>query len=102
MKTKKDKIKKPNYERLPEIVTPLNGVGKPGLSAKLIMRTDKKALYYRWDKAYEVFRIRIEKAEEMFGKMYPEREVYPCNEDFGVSAWCYTDKELAVERYNAI
>ena len=91
-----------DYERLPEVVSPLVGVGKPGLSAKLIMRTDKKALYYRWDKAYEVFRIRIEEGGEMFGRMYPKREVYPRNEDFGVSAWCYTDKELAIERYNAI
>lgn len=88
--------------RLPDIQEDLSGVGKPGLTAKLLMRTDKKAIYYRWDDVYEVFRIKIAEAAEIFGKSYPKREVYPCNEDFGKTAWCYKQKENAIRRYNAI
>ena len=76
------------YEKLPEVVE-VNGCGIPHLTAKLICRTDKKAIYYRWDDVWEVFRVRITEAEEAFGRSYPRREVYPGNEDFGATAWCY-------------
>jgi len=57
-------IKKLNYgnryEKLPEIYSNFNGVGIPDLSAKLIKRTNTKAMYYRWDNVYEVFRVFID------------------------------------------
>lgn len=88
--------------RLPDIQEDFFGVGIPGLTANLLMRTDQKAIYYRWDDVYEVFRIKIAEAAEIFGKSYPKREVYPGNEDFGKTAWCYKQKENAIRRYNAI
>jgi len=88
--------------RLPEVCGNFQDVGIPGLTAKLVCRTDKKAIYYRWDNVYEVFRITIKPAGEVFGKMYPTREAYPSNEDFGAIAWCFNDEKLAREMYDRI
>lgn len=89
-------------ERLPEIMAELNGVGIPGMTATLVERTDKKAIYKRWDDVWEVFRIKIVKEKTMFGKTYPRREVYPSNEDFGATAWGYKDEHLARRRYDVL
>ena len=51
---------------------------------------------------YEVFRIKIKKAEEVFGKIYPKREVYPPSEDFGMTAWAYHNEKLARQRYEVL
>ena len=96
MKQKEDLL------RLPEVQTNFIGVGIPQLTAKLIKRTDKKAIYYRWDGVYEVFRIKIEKACVLFGNFLSRREHYPNNEDFGAIAWAYKDKDLAMERYDVL
>jgi hypothetical protein len=90
-----------NYERLPDVVE-IHGVGIPHLTAKLIVRTDKKAMYYRWDGVYEVFRIIIEEPKKVFETCYPRREVYPINEDFGKTAWSYNNEKLARDMYNRI
>jgi hypothetical protein len=89
-------------KRLPEVITELNGVGIPGMTATLVERTDKKAMYKRWDDVYEVFRIKISKEKILFGKTYPRREVYPGNEDFGSTAWCFKDEKLASKRYDVL
>ena len=44
---------------------------------------------------YEVAVIRVRRAEEAFGKSYPEREVYPGNEDWGMYGWSYQALDLA-------
>ena len=93
MKTKTD------YERLPEVVSGFP-VGIPDISAKLVKRTDRKAMYYRWDNVWEVFRISISEAAEIYGRKYPRREVYPGNEDFGSTAWCFSDEESALKMYD--
>lgn len=95
------KTKAMKAERLPEVITELP-VGITGMTAKLIDRTDKKAIYYRWDDVYEVFRIKIAPASTVFGKTYPAREVYPGNEDFGSTAWCFKDERQARRRFNAL
>jgi len=77
---------KDQYEILPEIIAELNGVGIPGMTATLVERTDKKAIYSRWDDVWEVFRIKVCPEKTMFGKTYPRREAYPSNEDFGATA----------------
>jgi hypothetical protein len=89
------------YERLPEIVR-IKGTGILGLTAKLVTREENKAMYYRCDDVYEVFRVKKAGEKTMFGKEYSKREVYPGNDDFGVSAWCFRDKKLAQKAYNAI
>lgn len=91
-----------HFERLPEVITELNGVGIPGMTATLIERTDKKAIYKRWDDVWEVFRIKTVKEKEIFWKVYPAHEVYPGNEDFGATAWCFKDEELARRRYEVL
>ncbi len=90
-----------DYERLPDEVS-IGTVGIPGMTAKCIERTDKKAIYLRWDDVWEVFRIKIAEPSEVFGKKYPKREVYPSNEDFGSIAWCFKDETSARRRYNNI
>jgi hypothetical protein len=87
-------------ELLKEVME-LRGIGYP-MKATLIQRTDKKAMYLRDDEYYEIFKVYITPAGEMFGKFYPEREAYPCNEDFGVSAWCFHDRQKAYRRYEKL
>ena len=88
--------------KLPDVYSDFYGVGIPGLTAKLIKRTDTKAMYYRWDNVYEVFKIHIDEPRESFGKQYPKREIYPGNEDFGRTAWCYNDEKAANKMYDSI
>jgi len=97
-------LKEVDYQRLPEVVTGFQGMKIPGLSAKLVDRTETAAIYYRWDNVFEVFRIKIKEEGVIFDrdKIYPKREAYPSNEDFGSIAWCYRDKDKAMERYNVI
>ena len=97
-------LKEVNYQRLPEVVTGFKGLKIPGMSAQLIDRTETAAIYHRWDDVYEVFRIKIREEGTAFDgdKVYPRREMYPNNEDFGRIAWCYKDEALAMKRYNVI
>lgn len=44
---------------------------------------------------YEVIHIRHCKEREMFGKVYPEREVYPSSESWGTHGWTATSLERA-------
>lgn len=88
-------------KHLPEIVKP-KGVGIPGLTAKLLKRDGKVCLYERTDNCYELFIVQVSPAVETFGKKYPEREVYPGNEDFGRTAWCYTHLDIALKRFDAL
>ena len=48
---------KEQLERLPEFISELNGVGIPGMTATLVERTDKKAMYKRWDDVWEVLSL---------------------------------------------
>jgi hypothetical protein len=91
-----------HYEKLPEVMAELNGVSIPGMTATLVERTDKKAMYKRWDDVYEVFRIKIVNEKTVFGKTYPRHEVYPGNEDFGSTAWCFKNEQLARRRYKVL
>lgn len=81
-----------------EKVIHIKGLGMP-MKATLLKRTKRKAIYVRDDKIYEVFRIQVSPPTNMFGREYPEREVYPGNEDFGKNAWCFNNKGLAEELY---
>lgn len=80
----------------------LKSVGIPGLNATLVKRDNNLCMYKRGDGVYEVFKPNITKRGTIiFGKIYDDdTESYPCNEDFGSSAWCYPNKKLADEGYN--
>jgi hypothetical protein len=57
---------------------------------------------------YEVIKIRIAPAKEMFGKLIPEHEVYPSSSknsnDWGTSAWSYGtgQRNRALARFNGL
>ena len=53
-------------------------------------------------KRYEVFLIRIRPEEKIFGKLYPEREAFPANEDFGKTAWTYIKLENALKAFDEV
>lgn len=80
----------------------IHGTGQSGLTSTLLARTEGKAIYKRSDDCYEVFLIKVSKEAEVFGKTYPDREVYPGNEDFGRTAWCFAKKDKAMRKYNEI
>ena len=48
---------------------------------------------------WEVHQVRIRKAETMFGKEVPEREVLAGNEDFGKYAWACVSQGRADGRF---
>ena len=39
--------------------------------------------------AYELIIIRVAKPREIFGRTYPEQEVYPSSSEFGTHGWSY-------------
>lgn len=53
-------------------------------------------------KRYEVFLIKTRPEEEIFGKIYPEREVFPSNEDFGYAAWTHCEPERALKAFDEL
>jgi hypothetical protein len=65
---------------------------------KQIKRTDRVAIYELYGAngmlyGFEVVIIKIHPAEEIRGRIYPEREGYPANEDWGTLAWSYGSKD---------
>lgn len=85
--------------RLSETVN-VRGPGIPDLTATLIKREGKLCMYERSDGVIEVFKVQQEKEGEIEGRYYPSREVYPGNDDFGKTAWCFRNYDQAEERYN--
>ena len=51
---------------------------------------------------YEVFLIKHAKKRVVKGKVIPEHERFPGNEDFGIWAWCCWDLERAMEKFNEL
>ena len=74
---------------------------------KQLKRTDRVAMYAQYfeDKliSTEIFKIRVAPEQELFGKLLPEREIYPNNEQFGISALSISNNPEKVERkYNEL
>lgn len=88
-------------ERLSEVVD-LRGTGIHGLKAKLVDRQGNICVYQRTDNVFEVFIVKVSPAVETFGKSYPEREKYPGNEDFGYTAWCYSNEDNARKKFKML
>ena len=70
-----------------------------GTISEQVKRTKNCALYKTGRGDFEVFKIKVSPAQEIYGKEYPERETYPSNEDFGKTAWYYTKEENALAKY---
>lgn len=49
--------------------------------------------------SYEVFKIETRQHTEIFGRIYPDREIFPRNEDFGYNAWSIIDYKKAFEKF---
>ena len=47
---------------------------------------------------YEVFKVKVLPEQKLFGKLYPEREVFPSDEDFGISAWAFRSFDMSVDK----
>jgi len=78
----------------------VKGTGISGLTSTLVKREEKKAIYLRSDGYYEAFKIKIQEACEIFGREYPKKELYPCNESFGDIAICTSLLKQAERYYN--
>jgi len=52
--------------------------------------------------AYEVFIIRISPKRKILGKWIKEKELFPCNEAFGYTAWTYWTHEQAFVKYRKL
>ena len=79
----------------------VRGVGRE-VSSSFVKRNGKVCFYQRSDGPYEVFIVQVRPKEKIKGVEYPEREVYPSSEDFGHTAWCFTDFRNANMRFNKL
>ena len=79
-------------------------IRKNGFIYKLVHRTKRVAMYQQWDEeqlmGYEVFLIKVQKYREAFGKIFPKKEQFPGNENFGYSAWSIYNLERATKLFN--
>ena len=73
-----------------------------------VKRTDKIAMYSLRQSpggnivGYETFLIKVDEEREVFGKVYPEREHFPGNEEFGEIAWSWISREKADADYSGL
>lgn len=79
----------------------IKGIGTM-VTASFVKRNGEVCLYQRSDGPYEVFRVQVAPARNVFGSELPERETYPGNEDFGKTAWCYTQYEHAKKKFDRL
>jgi hypothetical protein len=85
---------------------------KNGCHYKLVKRTEKTAMYsqqYIIDReiqdkivGYEIFKIKITPAKEFKGVLFPEREQFPRDEDFGQTAWTYSTLETTEKKFEEL
>ena len=79
---------------------------KNGFDYTLVNRDANRAIYKQHVtedcQYFEVFKIKKKKAETFKGKLIPEREVFPSDEDFGKTAWSYKMYEKALLKFNSL
>ncbi|MCK5017284.1 MAG: hypothetical protein KAS32_09435 [Candidatus Peribacteraceae bacterium] len=79
----------------------IRGIGSQ-TSSNFVNREGDVCMYHRTDGPYEVFLVQVRPKETIGERKYPEREVYPSNEDFGKTAWCYTLKNNAEDKFKRL
>ena len=68
---------------------------------RLVKRDGMAAMFQSVDSSYwEVHRIRIAAARQIFDKSYPEREILAGNEDFGQFGWACSSQTRAEARFS--
>jgi hypothetical protein len=81
----------------------LRQLKRTGLIAVYELRNDGRLLL-----GFEVIRIKVAPEQEMFGKLYPERELYPSSSkesnDWGTIAWSFgrNQKKEALAMFNGL
>jgi len=91
-------------EKLSEIIK------KNGFQYHLVERTKDKAIYSQLTgnkiESYEVFKIKVQEESKVIiaciERHFKHKEVFPGNEDFGKTAWCYRSKKFAMEHYKVL
>lgn len=74
---------------------------------RLLKRDERKAIYEQHTKdkklvSYEVFKIRIGKEKKLNDTVIPERELFPRDKDFGVTAFSISKLNDALSKYNKL
>ena len=68
-----------------------------------LQRGDKTAIYgNQKDHIYEVFKIKVKRNVKIKGVLLDPYEKLPSNEDFGVSAFSYSDYNLAIKKFTEL
>jgi hypothetical protein len=88
-------------QKLEDVVN-VTGIGMLDVTAECVRRDGNIAMYLRSDDVYEVFKVKVSPEADIFGRHYPERETYPCNEDFGTIAWSYRNIKDADRKWNKL
>ncbi len=76
----------------------IKGTGIPNLTAELVKRQGRLCMYKRSDDVFEVFYVKRMKECMIAGTIVEPHEVYPKTEDFGKSAWCFS-QEINAENF---
>ena len=81
--------------------------GANGMQYRQIKRNGRIAMYAVIGKAgkrygSEVVILAVHPACSIMGRDYPDREVYPHNEDFGLTGWYYQSDEDAERRFRSL
>jgi hypothetical protein len=76
-----------------------------GWHFRRVAREDMVAIYHRKRigenaEHWEVIRIRVRPPTEINGVQYPERESYPCSEDWGTHGFTCLSLKRAWERFH--
>ena len=79
---------------------------KNGYDYQMVARTSRAAIYQQTLEglhvAYEVFEIKIQRERWFDGRLFPRKERFPGNEDFGKWAWTYPTLERALAKYSTL
>lgn len=81
---------------------------KNNLFLKLVKRTGNVAMYsVHLDEdtpvcGYEVIKVTVDPEGAVFGKLYPEREHYPGNEQFGTLGFSWATLEQADKKFDEL
>lgn len=81
--------------------------GANGLIYRRVKRDGLLAIYSVHSKSgklygFEVVILSVAPAAVIMGQEYPEREVYPCNEQFGVTGWYFPSRDDAEQRFQQL
>lgn len=86
------------------------GIGEvKGVNFEQLEKNEKSFIYKlteNGNERYEVFERRIQKAATVqianTTVTYEEAEIYPKSNSFGDWAWCYTNKEQALQKFSEL